>query len=121
MKLADITAAALRDNPNLDLGIETEEGEVTVTFRNVILISEEERRKFKDLEKEREKILRAKGGDTTPRRFANVAKHMLTQVVEDKGHIELLEAEFMKDEKLRDAQWVAVAKAYNEETQVGEA
>lgn len=121
MKLTDITAAALRDNPNLELGIETPEGEVTVVFRNVILISEDERRTFADLEKEREKIMRAKNADTMPRKLANVAKHMVAQVVQDKSHIELLEAEFAKDEALRDAHWVAVAKAYNQETQVGEA
>ena len=122
MKLADITAAAIKSNPNLEVEVETEDGPVEVVFRNVLLISEDERRKFKNLETEHEKILRAKGSDTVPRRLANVAKHMLAQVVENAEHIELLEQAFSgQEEHLRDARWVALAKAYNEETEAGEA
>lgn len=119
MKLADITAAAIKGNPNLELEVEgTDE---PIVFRNLVMVSEEERQKFRGVDKEVDKISKAKGDASAVRRMADSAKYLLGLVVKDKAHLELLEEKFNETPDLRDAQWIAVLNAYHEETQVGEA
>ena len=126
MKLADLTTAALKDNPNLELEVDVtdEQGKtetVSIVFRNLVLVSEEERRNFRGVDKEIDKITKGKGDDSAIRRLADSAKYMLGMVVADKSHIDLLEEKFSEVPQHRDALWNRLLTSYHEETQAGEA
>lgn len=121
MKLADITAAATTRFPNLETDVPSAEGEVQVVFRNIILMGEEDRARFQNIEAEVKKAADSKKKESGIRKEANLLKDMLARTLADPSQIELLEAEFAKDPHSRDANWLLMWEAYQEQTQLGEA
>lgn len=118
MKLTDLQAAAKSRTPNLELEVDTAEGEtIEIVFRNLLLVSDEVRM---EMSKESAKIANSKAKMTGVRREAEIAKALLAAVVVDKAHIELLEDIFSADPDTRDLNWITLGDSYGKDTQLGE-
>lgn len=122
MKLADITAAAISKNPNLEVEVEQEgKDDVTVVFRNPMLMPEKERQAAQGIFETADEIMKADNQDSMIRREAEVLKSALSKVVADKKHITLLERIFSANQDTRDAAWIALYGEYQDKVQPGEA
>lgn len=119
MKLTDLVSAAKSRTPHFELEIDTPDGKtVDVVFRNLIVVPEETRQ---EMGVASARIAAAKGKATAIRREAEIAKALLSAVVEDPEHILLLEDIFSADKDTRDYSWITLGDAYGKETQLGEA